>query len=548
VSCSCYTAPVECYRGPGINMKRSDIVLNQLPLVVLTGLLLSAACSSSQEDPGDASASGHAADAAVEATAPTAETADTLVNVADQPLPSLDDLLPETLKALTAEWTGDFDGMAERHVLRTLVIAGGPQFFYYQGKPRGIVTELLGLFQQELNVGLGRKLRQVEIVPMPVSREQLIPALVSGHADLIAADLTITDARAELVDFSDPLVTNINEIVVFEPGAGKEINTLEELAGRAIYVRRSSSYFEHLSELNADFARRGIEPIEILEANELLRPQDILEMVNAGLVSATVIDSYKADYWSEILQDMDVRNDLVVNEGGVIAWVFRKNSPQLAAVVNSFVHGHRQGTLVGNVLIKRYMEHLDWIRNSTSASSAERLRSLYEIFSDIGRQNNLDPLMLAAQAYQESELDQSRESPVGAIGIMQVRPETANDRNVGVADISTAEGNILAGGRYMRFLMDRYFSDPGMDELQSWTFALAAYNAGPAKIQRLRNEAAAEGHDPNLWLDNVELIAARKIGRETVRYVRNVFKYYVAYKLYFDARERRQAIEISDLD
>ena len=462
----------------------------------------------------------------------------------DEYLSSLDDLLPEQFAALTASWTGDLDGMAERRVIRTLVVSGGPQFFFYDGKPRGMVAELLVLLQAELNVGLDRGLDQVEIVPLPVSRDRLIPALVNGHADLVAADLTVTDARSELVDFSVPLVRNVDEIVVFAPGKGDDVADLEDMAGRAVYVRKSSSYFEHLSELNDDLVSRGLKPVRIDEANELLRSQDVLEMVNAGIVSATVIDSYKASYWSKIFPDMNVRNDLVVNAGGEIAWLFRKDSPQLAAAINDFARGHRQGTLIGNVLINRYMENLDWVRNSTSDSSIERLRPLLEHFRSSGAESDLDPLMLAAQAYQESELDHDRESPVGAVGLMQIKPSTAADKNVGIDDISSPADNIRAGARYMRFLMDRYFSDPEMGEMHRWLFALAAYNAGPARVQRLRRQAEEEGHDPNLWLDNVELIAARIIGRETVRYVRNVFKYYVAYRLAWEDRTLRQSIGI----
>jgi membrane-bound lytic murein transglycosylase MltF len=457
-------------------------------------------------------------------------------------LSTLDDLLPEEFGVLTAEWTGDLDGMTERRIIRTLVVSGGPQFFYYDGKPRGMIAELLVLLQAELNVGLDRGLDQVEIIPMPVSRDRLIPALLSGQADLVAADLTVTEAR---VDFSTPLVRGMDEVVVFAPGKGSDVASLDDLAGTTVYVRKSSSYFEHLTELNNDLTGRGLEPIRIDEANEFLRTQDILEMVNAGMVSATVVDSYKASYWSKIFTDMQAREDLVVSTGGDIAWAFRKDSPQFAAVVNSFTRGHRQGTLIGNVLINRYMENLDWVRNSTSDSSVEKLRPLLEHFRSSGEENNLDPLMLAAQAYQESELDNDRESPVGALGIMQIKPSTAADRNVGINDISSPADNIRAGSRYMRFIMDRYFSGPEMNDVQQWLFALAAYNAGPARIQRLRQQAAQEGYDPNLWLDNVELIAARKIGRETVRYVRNIFKYYVAYRLAWEDRALRQSMGIN---
>jgi membrane-bound lytic murein transglycosylase MltF len=285
-----------------------------------------------------------------------------------------------------------------------------------------------------------------------------------------------------------------------------------------------------------------MEPINIIHANELLRTEDILEMVNGGLVGATVVDSYKATYWSAVFPDMIVRDDLVVHAGGEIAWAFRKNNPGLAAAVNDFVRGHRQGTLVGNVLIDRYLGNLHWVRHSTSDSGLDILQPLMDDFIFSAAENALDPLMLAAQAYQESELDHSKRSPAGAVGIMQIKPSTAADSNVGIADVSAPADNIRAGARYLRFLMNRYFSVDEMDELQRWFFALAAYNAGPARIQRLRRQAEAEGYDPNQWLDNVEVIAARKIGRETVRYVRNVFKYYVAYQLAWENRQDQQAV------
>lgn len=463
---------------------------------------------------------------------------------AEEALPSLDELLPEAFNTLTAEWTGDLDGLAERRVIRTLVVGGGPQFFYYRGKPRGMIAELLQLLQADINVALDRGLEEIEIVPMPVSRDRLIPALLSGQADLIAADLTITADREALVDFSIPLARNVDEIVVFGPGLGDAVTEVDDLAGQNLYVRASSSYFEHLLALNEDFAARGLEPVTIVKANESLRAEDILEMVNAGLVRGTVIDNYKAEYWSAILPDMVVREDLVVHAGGEIAWAFRKDSPQLASAVNDFVRGHRQGTLIGNVLINRYLENLDWVRRSTSDAGFEMLRPLLELFRESGEETGLDPLMLAAQAYQESELDHSRSSPAGAVGIMQIKPSTAADRNVGVSDISTPAENIRAGAIYMRFLMDRYFSDDAITPVQQWLFALAAYNAGPARIQRHRAQAEREGLDPNVWQDNVEHIVARKIGRETVRYVGNIFKYYVAYRLAFEERAERQSFSI----
>ena len=456
-------------------------------------------------------------------------------------LPSLQELLPEQFEVLTRPWLGDLDGMIDRRAIRVLVVSGGPQFFYDRGKPRGITAELLEKLRHSVNEKLDRGLDAVEIIPMPVSRERLIPALLAGTADLIATDLTITEQRSEQVGFSIPMARDIDEVLVVHSGSSKDIDSLDDLAGQAVYVRKSSSYFEHLTTINEDFAKRGLDNIRIQVANELLRTQDIVEMLNAGLINATVLDSFRTKYWKQVFPDIEVREDIVVSTGTDIAWAFRKNSPQLAEAVNEFVRENRQGTLLGNILLKRYLQNAQWVRNATSDVRLEQLRPLFEVFREGATIAELDPLMLVAQAYQESELDHRKVSPVGAMGIMQIKPSTAADKNVGFDDISSLSNNVNAGATYMHFLMNRYFAGEEMDDLHQWLFGLAAYNAGPARIQRIRRQAASEGLDPNLWIDNVELVAARQIGRETVNYVRNIFKYYVAYRMAWEEQRLRQS-------
>jgi membrane-bound lytic murein transglycosylase MltF len=161
------------------------------------------------------------------------------------------------------------------------------------------------------------------------------------------------------------------------------------------------------------------------------------------------------------------------------------------------------------------------------------------IFEIYGDRYGFDFLMVAAQGYQESRLDQSARSAAGAIGIMQLLPSTAADSNVGIPDISRAEANIHAGVKYLDFIRNRYFSDPEMDRFNQTMFAFAAYNAGPARVRKLRQKAAQQGYNPNIWFDNVEVIAARDIGSETVQYVANILKYYIAYRLTAQQQTRR---------
>jgi membrane-bound lytic murein transglycosylase MltF len=144
---------------------------------------------------------------------------------------------------------------------------------------------------------------------------------------------------------------------------------------------------------------------------------------------------------------------------------------------------------------------------------------------------------MAAQGYQESQLNQKARSAVGAIGVMQVMPATGKDMNVG--DIRQTEANINAGTKYMRWMIDNYYGDEPMSKLDKTLFAFASYNAGAGRIAGLRKEAAKRGLNPNVWFHNVEYVAAEKIGAETVTYVANIFKYYVAYQLVLEERKRR---------
>jgi membrane-bound lytic murein transglycosylase MltF len=185
------------------------------------------------------------------------------------------------------------------------------------------------------------------------------------------------------------------------------------------------------------------------------------------------------------------------------------------------------------------------VENIRDEQGQERFRAMVGLFRKYAERYDLDPLLLVAQGYQESKLDHSQRSRAGAVGVMQMLPSTARDKNVGIPDITDLENNIHAGARYLRWMMDRYYDDPGMTRLQQELFALASYNAGPAKIARLRKKAESQGLDPDLWFDNVEIVAAREIGRETVQYVANIYKYYLAYvameaqeKARNEARER----------
>ncbi len=432
---------------------------------------------------------------------------------------------------LDETWTTDLDSMAQYRAIRVLVPFSRTYYFLDGGVQRGITYEAFREFEKYLNKELGRGgARRVHVLLIPTPRDHLLTGLVEGRGDIASAGLTITPERREIVDFSEPFSTELREVVVTGPSAAP-LASLDDLAGKEILVRRSSSYYESLDALNRSFEATGKPPMTLRPADEHMEDEDLLEMVNAGLIPMVIVDEHKAELWAEVFDAITVRSDLAVRTGGQLAWAFRKNSPQLKEVVDRFVSRNRQGSYLFNVLWKRYWGDAEWIRNATSESEMARYRAVMDLFRRYSGEYGFPYLLMMAQGYQESGLDQNVRSSAGAVGIMQLLPSTAADPNVGISDISTAENNVQAGVKYMEFLRRRYFTDEEIDQLDRMMFTMAAYNAGPARIQRLRGVAAERGLDPDVWFRNVELIVAEKVGRGTIQDGDHIYKDYAAYSM-----------------
>ena len=432
--------------------------------------------------------------------------------------------------------------MAERRLIRALVPYSKTFYFLDGVNQRGLTYELLIEFEKHINKKLRKRTLRIQLVVIPTKRDRLLPALLEGRGDIAAGNLTITPERQKRVDFSDPQLTGVQEIVVTGPKA-PPIQSIDDLAGKEIHVRASSSYYDSLKRLNARFQEEGKKPMKLVLADEYLEDEDLLEMMNARLISMIVIDNHKGNFWSQIFKDLTLHPDIKVRTDGQIGWAIRKNSPKLKEVINGFVKTHKKGTLVGNILFKRYLENTKWVRNSLNEEELERFKEAIEFFQKYSKQYNFDWLMIAALAYQESRIDQSKRSPAGAIGVMQLLPSTAADPNVNIPNIKELENNIHAGVKYLRFMRDRYFENEQMDDLNKMLFSFASYNAGPAKVSQLRRQARKAGLDPNVWFRNVEIIAAKRIGRETVQYVSNIYKYYVAYRLIRNKLELKEEVK-----
>ena len=431
---------------------------------------------------------------------------------------------------LGEKWAGDFDGMVERHTIRALVPYSKTFYFLDGATQRGLTYDLLKQFEKNLNKQLKKKIIKIKVIIIPTRRDKLLSALVEGLGDIAVGNLTITPERQKKVDFSTPIMTKVDEIIVSGPAA-PQIRTVDDLSGKEIHVRKSSSYYESVKSLNEKFKRTGKKPIKLVFADELLEDEDLLEMMNARIVPMIVMDRHKAEFWAQIFKNLSLHRSIKLRTGGQIAWAMRKNSPKLKSVVDKFVKKHKRGTLIGNILFRRYLQNTKWVSNSVNEEELQKFNQIVEIFVRYSRKYDFDPLIIAALAYQESRINQSMRSPVGAIGVMQLLPSTAADQNVNIPNIEELEPNIHAGVKYLRFLYNRYFEKEPMSKKNKVLFTFASYNAGPARVIRLRREAQKAGLDPNVWFRNVEIIAARRIGRETVQYVGNIYKYYTAYRL-----------------
>ena len=447
----------------------------------------------------------------------------------------------ESTFRVDGRWTGDFEKIVEKRLIRVLVPYSKTFYFIDKADQRGLTYEMLKLFEKHINKQRKKITQKVRLLIIPTKRDRLLPGLVEGVGDIAAGNLTITPERQKSIDFSAPGYTGVDEIIITGP-TSPPVKTLHDLSGRDIHVRASSSYYESLKHLNNRFKSEGKKPVKLILADELLEDEDLLEMMNAGLISMIVMDSHKARFWSQIFKDVIYHTDIKVRTGGQIAWAIRKNSPKLKKVINAFIKSHKKGTLHGNILFKRYLQNTQWVQNSMSVQDQKRFNAAVEFLQKYSAQYEFDWLMIAALAYQESRIDQSMRSAVGAIGVMQMLPSTAKDKNINIADIEKMEKNIHAGVKYLRFLRNRYFEKEPMDTLNKMLFAFASYNAGPAKITRIRRYAEKAGLDPNVWFRDVELMAAKRIGRETVQYVGNIYKYYTAYRLLMDNYYKKEEI------
>ncbi len=499
----------------------------RFPLVAsLCALLLLIACSKKE----DAPAKREAATAAQTSQPVAAASSED-----DPPSPSNTMQLPLNFD----KHTGDLDEMVKRKNIRALVMLNPVAFFYDQGRPHGIMYETMEDFQKFANQKLKLGNPGLKVTFLPVAPAQAEAALTSGMGDVIVNGVAITPEREKRVAFSTPIQTGVNQVIVSGPDFGT-VAGVGDLSGKTVYVNPLTTYLQNLQKLNGELQKEGKPPIDIKLADKNLTDDDLTQMVHAGLLPATVTTTQRAGLWSKVFDNLRAQSAVPIATNVDMAMVMRQNNPQLKALLDEYISTHAAGTSFGNILMRRYLQNTKWVTNSTSGKDMERFLVTVDLFKKYAAEYDFDYLMLAAQGYQESMLQQDRKSRAGAVGIMQVQPKYAAAAPISIPNVNDADGNIHAGAKMMRNIADTYFNDPKLDPVNRTLMTFASYNAGPNRIARLRKEAAQMGLNPNVWFGNVELVAAKDIGQETVTYVGNIYKYYVAYKLALEQQQVRQ--------
>jgi membrane-bound lytic murein transglycosylase MltF len=431
------------------------------------------------------------------------------------------------------QFTGDFDAMLDRHLIRFVVPYSPTLFFQDKGTLYGTMVNGAQLFENWVNKTFPLGARPLTAPLTPVSRDKLFDTVLAGDGDIAAGDITITEERRKKVAFSAPIISNVREIVVTGKDA-PELDSAEALSGKEVAVARSTSFYESLTKLNERLTTQGKPPVTITIAPDTLEAEDLMEMTAVGLLPATVCDDWVAGLWVQIIKGLRLHPKAALREGAQIGWAVRPDNPKLLATINRAI----AAVIAGNVnqwsaQTRAYLAKLKQLHTATQATDMQRFRDTVEIFRRYAGQYRFDTLLLVALGYEESRLEQQVRSSAGAVGLMQVKPIVG--RTLGIDDISKADPNVHAGTKLLATLMDDHFKDAQFDEQNRTLFAFAAYGMGAGALQSVRRQAEAEMLDPNVWFNNVERVAAARVGGETVRAVRNIYKYYVAYKLIEEA-------------
>jgi membrane-bound lytic murein transglycosylase MltF len=423
------------------------------------------------------------------------------------------------------ENTADLPEMMKTKKVRVLTTYTFGNYFVYEGKAYGFEYSLMEEYKKFLNKGRKRGI-QIEFHYFPVPYDLLIPALNQGYGDIVAANLTIIPERDQGADFTDPYLWNLKEMLVTYDNI-QGIKKIEDLSGREVHVREDSSYFHSLERFNERLKNQNLAPVKIMVLPGLVNTGEILELVSSGVIDITFADNHIASMADELLPNLKLYEKLTINDDVKFGWLVRKNNPQLKTSLNQFIKTIKKGTLLGNIYFKRYFKQNPWVREHLRRDDLDKFSQYAPLFKKYGEMYDIDWMLVEAQAFQESGLNPDVRSHMGAVGLMQLLPSTA--KYIGFDDIQSAENNVHAGVKYLKYLMDQYFPADRFSPAERLRFTLAAYNAGPGNIQKSLRKTEELGFDSTKWFENAELGTLQQVGLEPVHYVRNINKYYLSF-------------------
>lgn len=387
----------------------------------------------------------------------------------------------------------DLDGLKKRGSIRVLTRNDAVSYFLHKGQQLGFDYDFLKLFAKQHGL-------RVDIV-VPPTPQDLIPWLIEGKGDVVAALMTNTPERAARVAFSPPYMF-VDEVLV-QPAGEPAITTFEQLAGRSIHVRKTSSVWPVLEPLAAQHG------FTLVAADEDLEAADLIARVARKEIPLTVVDT--AFSICEVTPRSDLQATLHLVNRRPVAMATRPDAPKLQAALDAFVKQHvsqkDEGRIVGstdyNILKKAYFDERRRVPQDFVVASPDdnaRISKFDDLLQQRSAQYGLDWRLMAAQAYQESRFDPAAKSWVGAQGLFQVMPATGKE--MGFVKLHDPDEGVHAGVRYMAWLIDQF--DKKIPFKHRMRFALAAYNAGKGHVDDARRLAAEMGLDRDKWFGHTE--------------------------------------------
>ena len=426
---------------------------------------------------------------------------------------------------------GGIKKIIQDRYFRVLTTKNSFDYYIYQGVPKGIQLEMTKLLKKSINKRYAKNQASLNIQfeMIPVDNGQLIPMLLSGRGDIIAAGLTITKERKKRLRFSKPY-RHVDEVIVTR----RELLD-QDFRGKTFHIRKSTSFYNSVKKFNKKYKKNKKHRIKINEVEEGIHTENIIELVSLGKFDYTIADSYIAEMATKIFDNLVILKDRPFGKNLPIAWAVRKSEKRLAKEINLIMPKMSKGSKLGNIFSKKYFKDFGGIKARLKGETPDSISKYDSLIKKYSKMYNFDWRLISALCYQESRFKQNLENKWGAIGLFQVKQTTANEPYVNIRNIKgpkNAENNIHAGVKYLAWIRDKHFGKiKGISEKAKIRLAIAAYNAGPSRVLRAVKLAKKLKLNPKRWFRHVEygMLKMKKI--EPVSYVSEINKRYVSYLL-----------------